>query len=272
MILNNFNISEDSKNEIGSNHNNTIERTFNGKGFKMLNNKRKNLENQFKGLVKEKDLLSYYIFKPIQLNINTDSKFRIKKDELNQFFAQSEEKKLHKEIYNTNLYNLINPYYLTQEVNYIKPKYISQNILNNFRLEKERLKDRENSILNNKINSKNKSCEIPPKSYERNRISNERMLNQAVKEHCLIIRLKNLDDDFKKILLINPDFTIDELKLIIKCIYKKEKEINIENLNLFYINNLYSEVSIKENKETIRDLAKEMNSELELEIFIRIDY
>ena len=45
------------------------------------------------------------------------------------------------------------------------------------------------------------------------------MLNQAVKEHCLIIRLKNLDDDFKKILLINPDFTIDELKLIINAIY-----------------------------------------------------
>lgn len=271
MILNNFNLSDDSKNSIGINEKN--ERTFNGKDYKMLNNKRKNLDSQFKSLVKEKDLLPYYLFKPIQININNNSRFKIKKDDLNKFFINSEEKKLHKEVYNTDLYNLINPYYLTQEVNYIKQKYISQSILNTFRTEKERLKDRENAILiNNKINCRNQSCEIPQKTDEKNRISNERMLNQAVKEHCFIIKLINEEDEFKKILLLRPDFTIEELKLIIKCIYKKEKEINIENINLYYNNNLYVEVIINNNNETIRELAKEMNSELELEIFIQTQY
>lgn len=270
MILNNFNLSNDSNNSIGIND--KEERTFNERNYKMLNNKKKVLETQFKGLLKETDLLSYYIFKPIKLNINNNSKFKIKKDDLNNFFTQSEEKKLHKEIYNTDLFNLINPYYLTIELNYIRPKYIPQHILNTFKFEKERLKERENAIINNKINNKNKSCEIPSKDYEKNRISNERMLNQAVKEQCFLIRIKNEEDDFKKILLLRPDFTVDELKLIIKCIYKKEKEINIEKINLYYTNNLYSEVIIKNNNETIKELAKEMNSELELEIFIQAQY
>lgn len=268
MILQNFSLLEESKNSIGIYRE---ERTFNNKTFKMLNNKRKNLDTQFKNYVKEKNLLSYYIFKPIKLNTNSNSKFIIHKKDLHYFFLQSKENKLHKEIYDTSLYNLINPYYLVVEKKYIKPKNIHRDILDTFSQEKERLKERENSILNNKFYDKNKKIyfELPSKDHDLNKISNEKMLSEAVKNHCIIVKIKNEEDDFKKILLLRPDFTVCELISLIQFIYKVARGIIINKMNLYYNNNLYSAVLIDDMNKTMKGLAKEMNSELEIEIFIQ---
>lgn len=269
MNLENFNLLEESKNSIGIFRE---ERTFNTKTFKMLNNKRKNLDSQFKNFLKEKNLLSYYIFNPIRLDLNSNNKFKIHKKDLHNFFIQSKENKLHKEIYDTSLYNLINPYYLVMEKKYLKTRNVYREILDTFSQEKERLKERENSILNNKFYDKNKKIyfELPPKDHQLNKISNDKMLNEAVKNHCVIVKIKNEDDDFKKILLLRPEFTVYELISLIQFIYKVTRSIIINKINLYYNNNLYSAVPINDMEKTMKGLAKEMNSELEIEILIQI--
>ena len=202
MNLQNFKLSQESINLVGAN--NKGERTFNDKTFKMLNAKRKNLEKQFKNYIKEKDLLSFYVFKPNKLDINEDSKFKISKKDLNDLLVISEQKKLHKEIYKTKLYNLIIPYYLVVEKKYINEKDISPDLQKRFLKEREELKIRENTVYNNKFydHEKRISFELPSKEHELNKISNEKILNDAVKSHCLIVRLKNDEDGFNKILLL----------------------------------------------------------------------
>ena len=271
MILKNFKLSESSRNAIGMS---SEGRTYNNKTFKILNSKRKLIDKQFGNYIKEEHLLLfYYISQPIKLDINPNTKFKINKKNLNEFFNISKEKKLHKEIYGTKLFNLINPYYLVSEKNYIKPKYVDREILNTFTLEKERLKERDTTVMNNLFYDKNKKLyfELPPKDHELNRISNDRMLNEAVRNHCFIVRLKNEEDDFQKILLLRPDFTVNELIALIQFLYKVMKGMNVEKLYLYYNNNLYCEVPIKDINKTLRNLSKEMKSELELELFIQIE-
>ena len=270
MIIQNFNLSENSKNSIGINKE---ERTYNNKTFKMLNNKRKNLDSQFKNYLKEKDLLSNYIIKSIKLDLNQNTKFKIHKNNLDLFFNQSKDKKYHKEIYNTKIYDIINPYNLVEQ-KFIKPKYISKEIRSSFNLEKERLKERENSIMSNKFYDKNKkiSFELAPKDHKFNKISNAKILNDAIKSHCLIVKLKNEEDDFKKILLLTADFTVNELKSLIQFIYKVVNGIIIDNLNLYYKNKYYLEIPIEDDDKTMKELAGEMHSESELEIFIQTQY
>ena len=220
-MMQNFSLSEDSKNSIGIN--NINERTFNRQTFKMLNQKRKKLDSQFGSLIKEKnDLLSYYYFNPIKLRYNDNTRFVINKNELNDLFVISEDKRLHKEIYKTKLYNLISPYYLVVEKKYIKYNDISSRIKNNFMNEKETLKTRENTLSSNKYYDKDNQTlfELPSNNHTYNKISNEKMLNDAVKEHCIIVKIKNNDDGFDKILLLKPDFTIKELKALISFMYK----------------------------------------------------
>ena len=270
MILQNFSLSENSINSIGITKE---ERTYNNKTFKMLHNKRKNLDNQFKIFLKEKDLLSYYIIKSIKLDLNQNAKIKMHKKDLDIFFNESKDKRCHKEIYNTKIYNIINPYNLVED-GFVKIKYISKEIRSSFNQEKERLKERENSIMNNKFYDKNKkiSFELAPKEHRFNTISYSKMLNDAVKSHCLIVKLKNEEDDFKKILLLIPDFTVNELKSLIQFIYKVIYGIIIDNLNLYYKNNYYMEIPIENNDKTLKELAGEMHCENELEIFIQTEY
>ena len=72
--------------------------------------------------------------------------------------------------------------------------------------------------------------------------------------------------------LIKPDFTVEELKLLIKFIYKSLKNITINELNLYYNNSLYSEIYINDMNKTMKDLAKEKNSNIEFEIKIQTQY
>jgi hypothetical protein len=273
-MIQNFTLSEDSKNSIGIN--NSGERTFNKQTFKMLNQKRKNLDKQFGSLIKEKnDLLSYYSFKPIKFQINTNSRFKTSKNDLDDLFTISEDKRLHKEIYKTKLYNLISPYYLVAEKKYIKYTDISPRIRNNFINEKETLRARESSLSSNKHYDKDNQTlfELPSNNHIFNKITNEKMLNEAVKEHCLVVKIKNNDDGFDKILLLKPDFTIKELQALISFIYKAcYNQNNIGKINLFYYNQLYNDVNIEDNNLTLGDLCKEMKNDLEIEIFIQTQY
>ena len=87
------------------------------------------------------------------------------------------------------------------------------------------------------------------------------------------MRLKNLNDNlFDKILLLKPDFTLDDLKLLIKFIYKSKygKEY-INNIDLFYQDSLCNDYKI-DNVNTLRDLAKKLETKYELNIFIEAQY
>ena len=272
MILNNFKLSQSSNAFIG---NSNEGRTFNEKAFKMLNNKRKNLDNQFGNFIKEDHLLLfYYITNPLKLDINANTKFKISKNDLNNFFKDSKDRKLHKEIYGTKLFDLLNPYYLVTEKRYINANNLDRDIINTFSIERENLKERDTIVMNNKYYDKNNKLffELPPKDHELNKISNERMLNEAVRNHCFLVRIKNEEDDFKKILLLRPDFTVNELISLIKFIYKVVKGIILDKFYLYYNNNLYIEVPITDANKTMRLLSKEMRTGIELEIFIQIQY
>ena len=272
MILNKFKLSQSSNAFIG---NSNEGRTFNEKTFKMLNNKRKNLDNQFGNFIKEDHLLLfYYITNPLKLDINANTKFKISKNDLNNFFKDSKDRKLHKEIYNTKLFDLLNPYYLVTEKRYINANYLDRDIINTFSIERENLKERDTIVMNNKYYDKNNKLffELPPKDHELNKITNERMLNEAVRNHCFLVRIKNEEDDFKKILLLRPDFTVNELISLIKFIYKVVKGIILDKFYLYYNNNLYIEVPITDINKTLRILSKEMRVGIELEIFIQIQY
>jgi len=278
MMLN-FELKDESNNVIGIN--NQENRTYNGQAFKYLNKKKNYLEDKYKNLssFKEKrsDLLSYYSFNPIKLCKNENMRYKIKKSELNKFFIDSKEKRLHKDIYNSKLYDLINPYNLVKD-KLIKCKHISSEIQRTFTEEQHLMKERENSINTNKYcdKSKNISFELLKKSDKNpfNLISDKKVLSNAIREQQFLVTLKNMNDSFSKVLLLSPSFTVGELELLIKFIYRAVyKEDKIEMINLYYYkSNIDSEILIMPKEKTLRELSKEMNSKIELEILIQTLY
>ena len=276
MMLN-FELKDESNNVIGINSQEN--RTYNGQAFKYLNKKKNYLEDKYKNLntFKEKrsDLLSYYSFNPIKLCKNEIMRYKIKKSELNKFFIDSKEKRLHKDIYNSKLYDLVNPYNLVKE-KFLKYKHISSEIQRTFTEEQHLIKERENSINTNKYIDKNISFELLKKNDKSpfNLISDKKMLTNAIREQQFLVTLKNMNDSFSKVLLLSPSFTVGELELLTKFIYRAVyKEDKIEMINLYYYkSNIYSEILIMPKEKTLRELSKEMNSKLELEILIQTFY
>ena len=198
-MMQNFTLSDNSKNIIKVNTNG--EGIFNERTYRMLCNKRKNLNSQFKSLNENKnDLLYYYISKPVIINANNNTKFKINKNELNHFFKISNEKRKEKEISKSKLYQLMNLYHLVAEKKYIPKKYISKEILDTFDEEKETLKESVNDIDENKFYNSNKQIyfELAEKDHIYNRIDNEKLLNDAIKTHCMIVKVINEDDSFNR--------------------------------------------------------------------------
>ena len=278
-MMDNFELKDESNNVIGINYQEN--RTYNGQVFKYLNKKKNYLEDKYKNLStfkeKKSDLLSYYTFNPIKLCRNENMRYKIKKSELNKFFIDSKEKRLHKDIYNSKLYDLINPYNLIKE-KFIKYKHISNEIQRTFQEEQHLIKERENSINTNKYfdKTKNISFELLKKNDKStyNLISDKKMLSNAIREQQFLVTLKNMNDSFNKMLLLSPSFTISELELLIKFIYRAVyKEDKIEMINLYYYkSNIDSEILIFPKEKTLRELSKEMDSRIELEILIQTFY
>lgn len=278
-MMDNFELKDESNNVIGINYQEN--RTYNGQAFKYFNKKKNYLEDKYKNLntfkEKKSDLLSYYTFNPIKLCRNENMRYKIKKSELNKFFIDSREKRLHKDIYNSKLYDLINPYNLIKE-KFIKFKHISNEIQRTFQEEQHLIKERENSINTNKYfdKTKNISFELLKKNDKStyNLISDKKMLSNAIREQQFLVTLKNMNDSFNKMLLLSPSFTISELELLIKFIYRAVyKEDKIEMINLYYYkSNIDSEILIFPKEKTLRELSKEMDSRIELEILIQTFY
>ena len=254
--------------------NNKKEITFNNRTYKYLNQKRNEINSLIKDKEEKNDLLFYYISNPIKLIKNSKMKLKINKNEMDKLFIELKEKRDDKEIYNSELFKLINFYHLIEEKKYINKKFISENILKNLGEEKELLIEKENNKFGNKYYDKEKKIlfELPDKEDINNKIKNYKLIKDSLKQECLIVRLKNNNDNFNQILLLKPEFNLDQLQPLIQFLYKtKYGQNDIKIFNLYYQEDYKYELNIEETK-TLKDLSQKINSKYELTIYIDAQY
>ena len=240
-MLNQINMCESPIVVIG--YNEEKETTFNNEIFTSLLSKKKQLESKFSPCIKEKsdDLLCYNIFYPMILSHDENTKYKISKENLNKIFKESNEKRYHKEIYKSKLFELINPYHLSPNEFY----------------------DKKNQIY----------FRLIPKKNKHNKIRNNQLIKLAIKNYDILVRLKNEDDCFDKNFLLRPSFKVRELKSLISFVYKTVLHVgNPGKVSLFYYNETYTEVYILDENKTLKELGKEMKNKFVLDIFINAEY
>ena len=270
--MNNLKISEDSLPIKSINYKKEI--TFNGNSYKILNKKRSRFISKYQKIEEKNDIYFYHTLNPINIIKNPNMKFKIKKEDLNKLFNELKEKRDFSEIYNTDLFKLSNLYHLIKEKNYIDKKYFSQEISENLKEEKQALIERDNNKYKNKYYDKNKKIlfELPGKEHELNRINNFVLIQESINQNKFIVRLKNINDDFNEILLLKPYFDFNELKALIRFLYKtKYDQNNIKIINLYEQEDYKIEINIEETK-TLNDLSDKINSKFELTIYIDAQY
>ena len=258
-------------------YNEEKEKTFNNEIYTSLLSKKKQLESKFCPCIKEKsdDLLSYNIFYPMHLSLTEDSKYKISKENLNKIFQESNEKRYHKEIYKSKLFELINPYHLVVEKNYISEKYISKEIKAKFNEEKEDMIEREYALSPTEYYDKKNQIYFgfPSRKNKLNKIRNNLLIKTAIKNCDILVRLKNEDDCFDKNFLLRPNFKVRELKSLISFIYKTVLHVgNPGKVSLFYYSDTFTEVYILDENKTLKELGKEMKNKFVLDIFINAEY
>ena len=73
-------------------------------------------------------------------------------------------------------------------------------------------------------------------------------------QKCLVVKLTNLFDDFSEILLLEPNFGLEELIVLIRFLYKtKYDQNNIKSLNLYNQEDLKDKIDLEKIK-TLKDL------------------
>ena len=271
--VNNFSIKEESKLLVETNL--MLETMINGNTYKNLEKKNKKLLSRFEGMTEKKDLIFYRILNPLYINKNKNMKFSIDKNGLNDLFLDYKEKRNNNEIYSSELYELLNPYYLVEKKKFLNRKHISKEILDEFKEEAELINERQKNKDKNQLYDKGSNIlfKLANKEDKSNKIKNIKLINDCINDNCLVVRLKNNEDNiFDKILLLKPDFTIDELKLLIKFIYKVKYEKQfIDIKDLYYEDSLYNYLKI-ENVKCLGDLAKKLKEKYELTIYIDAQY
>lgn len=247
------------------------EMTFNGFTYKMLKQKKKRLESHKKEGEKIEDLLYYLISRPIKIDKKKEISCTITKDALNKFFLEAETKRCSKDIYNTSLYKLLNPYYLVTQKKYIDIKNISEEIKEKFTDCMENLFERENNMDYNKFYDKSSKSNLELVST--NKTDNE-IVQESIRERRLLVRLKNEGDEKQWNLLLPSFTTVGELKTIVKFLYRSSLFVdNLNDLKLSYlIDNKMNEKFLIDDHQTLFNIAKELNSVYELKIFIQADY
>ena len=274
-MLNQINMCESPIVVIG--YNEEKETTFNNEIFTSLLSKKKQLESKFSPCIKEKsdDLLCYNIFYPMILSHDENTKYKISKENLNKIFKESNEKRYHKEIYKSKLFELINPYHLVVEKEYISDKYISKEIKAKFEEEKDVMLEREFALSPNEFYDKKNQIyfRLIPKKNKHNKIRNNQLIKLAIKNYDILVRLKNEDDCFDKNFLLRPSFKVRELKSLISFVYKTVLHVgNPGKVSLFYYNETYTEVYILDENKTLKELGKKMKNKFVLDIFINAEY
>lgn len=257
--------------------NESKERTYNDEIYPSLLGKKRYYESRFNSYYSDNadDTLSYRTFHPFQISINRKSQLKMSKEALNKMLIESSQKRQHRDIYNTKLFFLINPYHIVVEKRYINPRYISDEIQAKFEEEKKEILEREYNLSPYEFYDKNNQIYFGFVS-KRNKLFKERnniLIKKAVKKNDILVRIKNQEDCFDKNFLLNPDFKISELKSLIAFIYKTKLYVeNPGKISLYYNNDTFSQINIENDNETLEDIGKQMKNQYVLDIFINTVY
>lgn len=264
-----FSLSEESKNVFGKNNEDQI--LFNDEPYSILNQRRKQLESKYKSLLSKEpliNLLYYTINNPLKIKTDEENQFKITKKKLNALLIKSQEDRKHKEIYKTKLYDLLNPYHLVEEKKYIKKENISDEIKSKLNDNKEEKKEREYQLSRYELYDK--ESKIYFGLNKDNLQSDKYVIKYSVNNNYILVKINNESDGMEKTLLLNPDFTVEELKLLIKFFYKiKCGYDNVDNISLYFFN---SDTKINEDKKTMKELNDIFENNDELNIVFTSDY
>ena len=260
---------------IGKNESKEI--TYNNEIFSSLLDKKKEYESRFSSSFSDNadNILSYRIFHPFYISLNHKSQLKMQKDVLNKMFLESSQKQYHKDIYGTKLFELINPYHVIEEKQYINKRYISEEVKAKFEEEKKIMLEREYALSPYEFYDRNNQIYFGLAS-KRNKLykeKNNNLIRKAIKKCDILVRVKNQEDCFDKNFLLKSDFKISYLKSLITFIYKTKYYIdNPRSVSLYYINDNFKTINIDNNDKSLADLCKEMNNAYVLDIFVNVDY
>ena len=254
------------------------QRLFNYQTFPYLNEKRKKLESKYLSFLNNEpsiNLLAYNICNPLKIKEDKENKFKISKEDLNNLLIKSESNRLHKDIYNSKLYDLLNPYHLVVEKKYIKERYISDLVKSKFIHDKKEKDERGYKMSLYEFYDKKKKLYfgLQKKDSSYNKVANNVVIKNAVDNKNILVKIRNESDYFEKILLLKPEFTVEELKLLIQFLYKVLLGVNnLSKIYLYYWDEFGYEQEINQDKKTMEELHQLFGKHYELNIFITADY
>ena len=137
--------------------------------------------------------------------------------------------------------------------------------------DKEEIKERGYNISLNEYYDKNKNIYfgLAQKNVQKNKIKNKDVIKNAVENKELLVRLINELDNFDKKLLLKPEFTLEDLKVLIVFLYKVSFGVNeLKKISLYYD----YDFPIEDDQLTLADLYKKWGKNYELLIYINADY
>ena len=269
-----FSLSEESG--IVFSKNEEEQRLINYEAYPSIKEKRKKLESKYKIFLSKEpliNLLYYTINKPLKIKPDEENRFKISKDKLNNLLLISKEKRTNKEIYKTKLYELLNPYHLAVEKQYIKSENLSEEIKSKLNVDKKEKIERGYELSQyefyDKKSQKYFGYDLEDK-YNYNLQSDNNNLREAVRNKYVLVKINNELDGFDKIMLLNPDFTVEELKLLVKFFYKGQLGYEVVDNICLYLSNY--DLEITEDKKTMKELNDIFGKNQELDINITADY
>ena len=253
------------------------QKTFNNEIYPSLLIKKSLIKIKYNSFQEEnpESILSYHIFNPFNISFNRYTKFRISKEDMNKLFSDLEQKRYHKDIYGTQLFELSNPYHLIVEKKYIPEKYVSEEIKDKFDKEKQEMLEREYALSPYEYYDKKNQMylKFSSKMNRLNKIKNNILIKKALAKRDILVRLKNEEDCFDKYFLLNPGFKICDLKSLIAFIYKTKLSVNNPGkISLFYYNSYFTVIYLEDDNKTLLDIGREMNAEFVMDIFVNTDY
>ena len=253
------------------------EKTFNDDDYNSLKIKREAMKIKYDNFPSDKpeDFFNYRIFHPFFINFNRNTKFQISKESLNKLLNDLGQKRNHKEIYNTNLFELSNLYHLIEEKKYISKKCVTEELKEKLKEEEEEMNNREYVLSPDKYYDKNNKMVLNfvSKNDKYNKVSNSSLIKRLEEKTDILVQIKNEDDYFCRYFQLNHRFKIKDLKSLITFIYMKKLCVNnVGKISLFYYNDNYERINLNNDNRNLQDIAKEMKRDYKIELYFNIDY
>ena len=255
------------------------EKTFNDDDYNSLKIKRESLKIKYDNFPSDKpeDFFNYRIFHPFFIKFNRNSKFKISKESFDKMINDLKQKRNHKDIYNTALFELSNLYHLIVEKNYINEKCITKNIKEELKEEEEEMKNRDYALSPNKYYDKTNQMilELVSKNNRLHNVNNNILIKRLEEKSDILVKITNEDDCFDRYFQLNLKFKLKDLKSLITFVYMKKLSVNNPGkITLFYYSDTGNDkvIYIKNENKNLKDIAKEMKREYRIDLYFNIDY